>query len=549
MIPFKEKLLKTIPFVLQGSEKYEKEDTIKYITLILAYNQLPEVHKEIKYDTLMKPLDKDKTSKSKFYPLSSQELLGCKTEADQLANAIEYLDAADRYEKTNSERKRIEKEQLEKTQKEELEKQEIDALDFLSNNPLEEIKKEYYKLHKGDDDALSTTLWAYCYKWVRDANDEGIHIIAVGSRGTGKSHGIMSAMKFLPPELTLLQGISARYLYYAKNLIRGMSVYIDELPTDQALIDSLKAIITAYPVGGKRGVVISQEAVEQEIPPRITINTSSVDQTGDEQFTNRMTVIRANDDIEKKTARVEFRIGLYEGEVEYVDQQKLERIHNALRYIALQSFIVKLPKGALHCDNYHKIDMRVFNQCVGAMCGNAILNFPNRNPVYHDDGCIEIYVSKKDFDSIIHMYKDPDEYYLKLTPAASLIKNYLEAQHPLYKSIGTIAEALDISAQTVRNTLLGRKDRNIESLVSAGYVEEIMISAQERDEYSPRLSTKVYRSTRGKQDESTKSYSGKKKEDADSNQKSFAEIVHMLRWEEPNGASTEYLDFNKPSKP
>lgn len=523
----RDNLLKNIPLILQGSEKYTIEDTKKYVSLIMAYNLLPEVKKQIRFETFLKPVDKDGKNKGKFVELTSAELKECVSESERIVSAINYFDEDIEYENRLKQRESLKNKHQEDivAQAEYIEKQN-DAVAFLSDKPLEKIKEQYYRIHKGDDDALSTVLWAFCYKWVKDAKDEGLHIIAVGQRGSGKSHGITSAMTFLPPELTLVQGISARYLYYAKNLLQGMTIYVDELPADQNLLDSLKAIITSYPTGGKRGVVVNHEAMDLIIPPRVTINTSSVDQTNDEQFTNRLTVIRGNEDSEKKKDRVNFRIKLYEDDIEHVDSKELDRIHNALRHISNNTFIVFLPSGAIECDNYNKVDMRVFNQFCGAMFGNAILNYPKRIHTINSDGHIEVTVSEDDFNSVIHMYQDPNLYYLKLTTAAIIIKKYLEAIYPNHKSIGEISEATKLSTQTVRNTLMGRKDRNIESLINAGYAEEVNLSEQV-DQYAPRLSTKVYKATQPAKSEIDDS---KPSEKSPGSQSLLGDIVGMLKW-------------------
>lgn len=543
----RENLFKNIPILIQGSEKYSKEDTKRIVSLIMAYNLLPEVKKPIRFETLLKPVDKDGNNKGKFVELTSIELKDCVKESECIISSIKYLDANVEYEnklKFQETLKTHHEDEL-KAQAEYVEKQN-DAIAFLSEDPLQKIKQQYYRIHKGDDDALSTVIWAFCYKWVKDAKDEGIHIIAVGQRGSGKSHGITSAMTFLPPELTLVQGISARYLYYAKNLLPGMTIYVDELPSDQNLLDSLKAIITSYPTGGKRGVVINHEAMDLVIPPRVTINTSSVDQTNDEQFTNRLTVIRGNEDGEKKKERVEFRIKLYEDNIDHIDPNELSKIHNALRHLSNNTFIVFLPGGAIECDNFDKVDMRVFNQFCGAMFGNAILNYPKRIHTVNEDGNIEVTVSEEDFKSVIHMYQDPNLYYLKLTTAAIVIKNYLEKIYPVYKSIGEISIATSISTQTVRNTLIGRKDRNIESLINAGYAEEVNLSEQ-ADQYAPRVSSKVYKATQPAKKEIEIEESRKYSERNVGNQSKLGDIVGMLKWNSNAGnEQTKQTTTNQP---
>lgn len=413
----------------------------------------------------------------------------------------------------------------------------IEAAAFLSDHPMQRIREQYYRLHYGDDDALNTVIWSFCVKSVDIALDEGIHIIAIGERGSGKSHGITSAMEFTPPELTWIKGISARYLFYAKNLVRGMTIYLDDVPADPNLLDSLKAIITAYPNGGKRGTVLNGEPLELSIPARVTIHTSSVDQKADEQFTNRMTPIRAASNKDNKKHRVEFRLNLYEGETLPVDDHEREHIRNALRHISRKTFSVRVPKGAIVCDNADQIDIRVLNQFMDAVIGNAILNYPNRSPE-DCDGKTHITITKDDFDAVIHMYQNPDEYNHKLTDAAIAIKKYLRKVSPETKSVGEISEATGIDEQVVRRSIRGRPDRHIFSLIEAGLVEEISATTQEKEiisgssgvEYTKpvgiRLTSKVYRATRL----ATLSSDVVAKKKPDSMQGGLEAFVGMVRW-------------------
>lgn len=415
---------------------------------------------------------------------------------------------------------------------------ELEALEFLKNNPMAIIREQYFRLHYGDEDALSTVLWGYCIKWVNVAQDEGVHVIAIGIRGSGKSHGIITAMGFLPPELAWIKGITAQYIYYAENLVRGLTIYLDDLPSDPALIDTLKAIITAYPTGGSRGSVQNGMAREQSVPARITINTSATDQKADEQFVNRMTVIRSSSDKENRRKRTSFRIQLYEGKIPHVDKNTLAKIHNALRYISTKTFTVIVPEGAIDYDKDVEIDTRVLNQFFCAIMGNAILNFPNRNPIQKGDNEIHITVSKEDFDAVIHLYQDPNEYLLKLTPAAILIKNHLEKNYPNTENIGGIAEAVGLSTQTVRTSIKGRIDRHTESLINAGYVEEVSLTDQGVEtrwnsasgtEYAvptgPRLTSKVYRAT-----QSASAIIPSKKKNSETGQIDLSAIVGMVYW-------------------
>jgi DNA-binding Lrp family transcriptional regulator len=422
---------------------------------------------------------------------------------------------------------------------------EADAIAFLSDNPMVAIRDQYYRLHYGDDDALSTVLWGYCIKWVEVAYDEGVHIIAIGLRGSGKSHGITSAMTFLPQELAWIKGITARYLYYAKDLVRGLTIYLDELPSNPDMIDSLKAIITSYPNGGKRGTIVNGEAVEQSLPARITINTSSVDQKADEQFVNRMTTIRSSVDKVNREKRVGFRLELYEGKKEQPDKEIVSRIHNALRYISTRNFTVVVPGGAIGCNNAAAIDVRVLNQFMCAVMGNAILNFPNRNPTTNGSD-IHIMVTKEDFDAVIHLYQKPDEYLLKLTSSGISIKNYLEHNFPDHKSIGQIAKVVGLDPETVRTTIKGRKDRNSVSLIDAGYVEEIGITSQEVEviikgsgiyeheatkHVGERIVAKAYRSTQSSaKSVSDDLYTTKKKPEFI--QTEMSDIVGMVYWKD-----------------
>jgi predicted transcriptional regulator with HTH domain len=326
------------------------------------------------------------------------------------------------------------------------------------------------------------------------------------------------------------------------------------------MIDSLKAIITSYPNGGKRGTIVNGDSVEQSVPARITINTSSVDQKGDEQFTNRMTVIRSSIDKTNREMRIGFRLELYEGEKQPVDKEVLSRIHNALRFISTRNFTVTVPKGAIGCNNAASIDVRVLNQFMCAMMGNTILNYPNRNPIINGSD-IHITVSKEDFDAVIHLYQKPEEYLLKLTSSGIAIKNYLEHNFPDHKSIGQIAKVIGVDPETVRTTIKGRKDRNSVSLIDAGFVEEIGITSQEKEivtggsgvEYmkpiGERIISKEYRASQSaNKTVSDDLYSTKKKPGFV--QTEMSDIVGMVYWDQEKADSNVHVhSVNKEADP
>jgi len=78
---------------MAGSEKFGTCSlAVKHLIPLLAYNTLNE--KKIRFEPLMKPLDKKGKPRGKFVELTSHQLKLCVEESERLVSAIQYKEAA-----------------------------------------------------------------------------------------------------------------------------------------------------------------------------------------------------------------------------------------------------------------------------------------------------------------------------------------------------------------------------------------------------------------------------------------------------------------------
>lgn len=135
-------------------------------------------------------------------------------------------------------------------------------------------------------------------------NTKGIHVYANGESGDGKSYGISAHNNLLPPERLIDGDVSLKYLYYADSLMPATTLYIDDMNLNDGIATLHKKITTYFQKGAEYGTIIDGEAIQMQLPPRLSICTSSVDIHGDEQYRDRWLDVSINEN--QKKAIIEF---------------------------------------------------------------------------------------------------------------------------------------------------------------------------------------------------------------------------------------------------
>lgn len=119
-------------------------------------------------------------------------------------------------------------------------------------------------------------------------NTKGVHILAHGRHGQGKSHGTETMVELLPPSHVKDGDISPKVLYYMQGkILPGTTIAIDDLNLGNDLAMLFKRMTTRFQNGAEQRVVIDGKALELKLPPRLAIWTNSVDLQGDEQLRDR----------------------------------------------------------------------------------------------------------------------------------------------------------------------------------------------------------------------------------------------------------------------
>jgi len=449
-------LLKNIPIIVAGSEKFGKCQTVKNLILLLSYNLLPEVKKPINFKPLMKPLKKDGNPAGKFRELTAPELKLCIEESERVISAIRYIEQAAEHEesvrirKTNEERERKLQEAAQEVNPT-FEK----AIRILKNGkPLKYLQQAFEFNHIGHLEIFRSVIYAFCAQ--SSATSKGIQPEATGNKGSGKTHAITSTLLLFPQEYIYNTSLSPRVLFYSPPK-QGSMIYCDE-QLDPALVNILKRVMTNFQQDTEHTTVIDKEPKKLVIPKRQVIMGSSVVGIGDDQFGDRVVqvgIINTEDD-DKKYEEFESK-RRKEGRPEFQINRQVEICRVMMLHIREHEFIVKMPDINFAFNN----DRRLINIFYDLVEASAILNYMRRNPVVDDEtGIITIAPNKddilaaQDFEMFRMAIKETDG---RLTRSQTALHEKIQESitASVIKTEAEIVELYGKSQQAVRKLLYG----------------------------------------------------------------------------------------------
>lgn len=377
---------------MAGSEKYTTEpETIKYLIPLLAYNALNK-KKTIRYEPLMKPLNKDGTPKGKFRELTTAQIKHCTEEAERLLSAILYKEASAEREEAKRIRQINEKREQElQAAAQEIPPELQEAINILKGGkPLEFLQQAFEANHIGHLEIFRSVVYAFCAQ--SSQTSRGIQPEATGQKGSGKTHSITSTIFLFPEEYVYNTSLSPKVLFYSPPK-QGSMIYCDE-QLDPALVNILKRVMTNFQQDTEHTSVIDKEPVKMVIPKRQVIMGSSVCGIGDDQFGDRVVqvgIINSGDD---DTAYEKFESQRRkEGRPEFQVNKQVMICRAMMRHIREKEFVVKMPDISFAFNN----DRRLINIFYDLVEASAILHFMQRNPVVDDEtGTITITPNKDD---------------------------------------------------------------------------------------------------------------------------------------------------------
>lgn len=391
----RENLKKNIPLIMAGSEKFDKCSlTVKHLIPLLAYNILNE--KKIRFEPLMKPLDKKGKPRGKFVELTSHQLKLCVEESERLVSAIQCIEDAAEHEKAEQMRRENEKRERELRAAAQQAAQEIKpevrkAINILKKGkPLKFLQQAYEANHIGHLEIFRSVVYAFCAQSSRTS--KGIQPEATGSKGAGKSHSVTSTIFLFPPDYVYNTSLSPKVLFYNPPK-QGSMIYVDE-QLDPALVNILKRIMSNFQQDTEHTTVIDKEPKKLIIPKRQVIMGSSVVGIGDDQFGDRVVQVGIINSGEDDAAYEKFeQQRRKEGRPEYIITKQVEICRAMMRHIREHEFIVKMPDIRFAFNN----DRRLINIFYDMVEASAILHYMQRPYVADEEtGIITITPNKGD---------------------------------------------------------------------------------------------------------------------------------------------------------
>lgn|GEM_PF-2831277 len=178
-----------------------------------------------------------------------------------------------------------------------LEKYRPRALEILEQgDPLSFLLDTFNKIHVGDRDAAEVQFIAFGCQ--ASCNSHGIQANWTGPSGKGKSAGAEACYHLLPKMYILKGSVSAKSLFYHKDLPDGACIFLDDLKVEEGsdLEATIKRSTSAFQEGAYHETLDgNRQLLRMRLPKRLCWTLTYVDviESGD-QFLNRMFVIKTD---------------------------------------------------------------------------------------------------------------------------------------------------------------------------------------------------------------------------------------------------------------
>jgi hypothetical protein len=143
----------------------------------------------------------------------------------------------------------------------------------------------YQKRHDGDLPLGKALLFSFGSQLC--SNSKGIHVVATGPSGYGKTDGIICMGNLIYPTYFKNGGVTPQSLYYQDAMPDGCVVGLEDVVWQAELGVTVKRISSLFQEGGTKLSTIDMQGVEVRSAKRIAFWASSVDNQCDEQLRDR----------------------------------------------------------------------------------------------------------------------------------------------------------------------------------------------------------------------------------------------------------------------
>ena len=349
---------------------------------------------------------------------------------------------------------------------------EDEAFEIIRSGKVISFFRETYKtLHSGDSEICDIVTLAGAA--AAATTSKGIQPGFSGMKGAGKTTGTRAALHLWPEEYIVDGGLSNKALFYHESLVPGCAVFSDDTYLPEDLLQSIKAAMSAFQQGAVyltvgKGPKGGNVAIKKKIPPRTIFLFTSIDDSGDQELSDRQYKLSLQPGVDAKKNRIKFlQERMEEGREELPLTREVQICRQILRTIKAKTFKVRIPfsKGLKFSNINNMRDIEQFYDFLQAV---TILNYPNRSSVADATGLITITAVEEDFDIAKTIYKAADDTrQYKITKQERALIDWLCENHKVdgitegdlisqfgNKRDGKIVEK--VSRGTVRRLLYGK---------------------------------------------------------------------------------------------
>jgi len=335
---------------------------------------------------------------------------------------------------------------------------EIQIKKALSENPMERFIAAYKVSHIGHYQILRAIIYAECLK--SSGTTKGLQPAVTGSRGSGKSHAVKTAVHLLPKDSVYTATISPKALYHMKPKAKT-TFYMDDAILDPDLVSLMKRKQTEFQETTRYFTMIGREWDFLEIERRMVFITTSVSQLGDEQLSDRALLIDIKNEKADDQQFYEFENDRRtKGLPEFPESEDVLLCRDMISHVRSHEYRVILPG----LDFLYYSDRRLIGMAYDLMEASAILNYLSRkhsvdNGVIVVEATVDDLANALDFD----MFRNNDsETLARLSKTErgfdEKCQKLLNGDESLNYTEKLLAEKTGMSVPGIRNYLYGREN-------------------------------------------------------------------------------------------
>ena len=275
--------------------------------------------------------------------------------------------------------------------------QETVSLIIENGDTFEYIYNTWQKRHTGDAPLGKSLLFSLGSQSV--SNSKGIHVLATGEGGYGKSDGITQMGDLVFPDYWKNGDVTPQSLYYCgPEMPDSVVVGLEDVVWESKLGVSVKRITSAFQVGASKTTTIEMKGENVRTAKGIAFWASCADNEADEQLRDRFLMHCVKADLERRRAIIRHMQAQDEGEQLPGEHEFETLVCQALTYdLKHKLYYVKIPFSK-------KIkfegDPRAYAIFSDMIKSSAVFRYSKREA----DEVGRLYATEEDFENARELY-------------------------------------------------------------------------------------------------------------------------------------------------